>query len=141
MSALTSYRRMNAYVAVALAVRLSSSIGIGFAGLGVVVLNSALQRNDFSGPIAGALLVCAVPMLLVPVFVQTLSLLVNWHHSTSWRAPTLAFALCAIPTRILFPFSITIAPIILGRGALAWLLTCWLLRREGSSQSQNVVQT
>jgi hypothetical protein len=139
MSALASYRRMNAYVADALAVRLSSSTGIGFAGLGVMVLNSALQRNDFSGPIAGALLVCAVPMLLVPVFLLTL--LVNWHHSSSWRAPTPAFALCAIPTRILFPFSITIAPTILGTGPLAWLLSCWLLRREGSSQSQNVVQT
>jgi hypothetical protein len=141
MNALRSYRRMNACVAVALAVLLSSSMGIGFAGLGVVVLNSGLQRNDFSGPIAGALLVCAVPMLLVPDVMLTLSLPVSRHHSASWRAPTPAFAWCAISTRILFPFSITIAPIILGAGVLAWLLNCWLLCREESSQSQNVVQT
>ena len=47
------------------------------------------------------LLLRGVPSVMIPVFIATLTVLVELHHPTSWPTPTLAVALSCIG-RILF---------------------------------------
>jgi hypothetical protein len=135
------YRGMPDYFAAPLAVLVAAVVALTLAALGALTLVFLLQRFDGpDGPMAGLLLVCTALNVAIPVFVSCFSVLFNWHHSTAWRAPTFAFALCAILTRIWFPFQIAFAPVVLGTGAIACLFCCWFFRRKVSAPSENVIK-
>ena len=141
MHPLEVYRRMHRYPAAVFAALLSFGAAASAGALGAAALGLVLERGDVSGPGAGVLLICTVYNLANPVFVLTLSFLVNCHDPTSWRTPTLAFAVCATLTWLWIPFPVALAPVVLGTGAVAWIFSCWMLRRKGSSRSQDAIET
>jgi ABC-type Fe3+-siderophore transport system permease subunit len=141
MSIQSAYRRTPVCFAVLLAVVASAVVASALGALGAFTLVFLLQRlQGPDGPMAAVLLVCTALNIAIPAFVSCFSVAFNWHHSTSWRAPTFAFALCAILARIWFPFEIVFAPFVLGTGAIAWLLSCWFLRRKLSADSEHVIK-
>jgi hypothetical protein len=141
MSIRSVYRRMPVYLAAPLALLASGVVASALAAVGALTLVFLLQRfQGPDGPMAALLLVCTALNIAIPTFVSCFSVLFNWHHSTSWRAPTFAFALCVILTRIWFPFEIVFAPFVLGTSAIAWLVSCWFLHRRSSSHSEHVLQ-
>ena len=139
MSAQSIYRRIPAYWAGLLAVVISFCVAIGSGILGAFTLDFVLEKLDGPPSIGGGVLVIiAIPNIVIPVFVSLFSVLVNWHHAASWRAPASAFALGSILTWLWTPFPVTFAPVVLGTGALALLLNCWWLRRKGNPNPEHV---
>jgi hypothetical protein len=101
-------------------------------GAGAAFLTSFLLEK-FGGPmdIGGGILVILIGLnAAVPAFIGAFTILVSCHHRTSWRTPTAAFALCIVAIRMLGAFDIQFAPFMLGTGALAWIVSCWLLRNK-----------
>ncbi|MFZ0295800.1 MAG: hypothetical protein WAL52_19470 [Candidatus Sulfotelmatobacter sp.] len=142
MDDLGTYRKIPTYPAGFLAGLLSSALAVGSAAAGVFVLDFILQRVEGGiGLGGGVLIVCAVPNIAIPFFVFAFSALINLHHPTSWPTPTLAFALCAILTWVWIPFSVGFAPVVLGTGAIAWFVSCLLLRKNEGKKSEHVIQT
>lgn len=142
MSIQIAYRGMPDYIAVPLALLASAVAAAALAALGVFTLVVLLQRFEGpDGPAAGVLLVVAMLNIAVPTFVSCFSALVHSHHVTVWQAPTFAFVLCVTLTFMWMPFAITFAPIVLGTGAVAWLGSCWFLRRRKlNAHSEHVIE-
>jgi hypothetical protein len=96
------------------------------------------RSDDLDNAILGVFFVA--PSIAVLAFVSCFSILVNWHHETSWRTPTFAFVLGAV--------LVWIWPLDFGGiyfawylpGAVAWLVSCWFLHRNASSRSGHVLQ-
>jgi hypothetical protein len=146
MSIQSAYRRMPAYFAVPLALLASAVAAVALVALGVLTLDFLLEKFHVAdGPGAGVLIVCAIPNIAVPVFVACFSILINWHHTTSWRTPTVAFALGATLVGVWAPFRMDVndflfAPFVLGTGAVAWIVSCWLLHRKLNANSEHVIE-
>jgi len=138
MSIQSAYRRMPAYFAVLLALLASAVAAVTLAAVGTATLIFLLGRfhrsDDLDDAVLGFFFVA--PSIAVFAFVSCFSILVNWHHATSWRTPTFAFVLGSI--------LVWVWPLDFGGagfawympGTVAWLVSCWLLRRR-LSLSQN----
>ncbi len=142
MSIQSVYRRMPAYLAVPLALLASAVVALTLAALGAATLNFVLGKFHGPGDLGDGILAWffVAPSIAVLAFVSCFSILINWHHPTSWRAPTFAFALGAI---LVWGWAhdfggIRIAPFV--PGAIAWLVSCWLLRRKVSAHSEHVIK-
>jgi|SRR5271166_904147 len=143
MSIRSAYRRMPAYFAVPLALLASAVAAVTLAALGtaalVFLLGRFVRSDDLDNAIFGFFFVA--PSIVVLAFVFSFSILVNWHHETSWRTPTFAFVLGAI--------LVWVWPLGFGGigfawylpGAIAWLTSCWFLQRRSISHSKHVLQT
>ena len=133
---------MPTYLAAPLALVASAAAALTLAVLGEVTLVFLLGKIHGSGDLGDAMLAffCAAPSIAVLAFVSCFSILVNWHHATSWRAPTFAFILGAI--------LVWVWPLDFGGvgfawympGTAAWLVSCWLLRRKVSAHSDHVIE-
>jgi hypothetical protein len=121
----------------------SHYVPLPFSGIGAAfVADFFVEKFVGYGPFGtgGILVVLAMLNVAVSLFLGTFTSLISRHHPTSWLSPTLAFAFCIVLIRLLGPFSIRFAPFMLGTGAVAWLICCWLLRKKGSRESEHVVQ-
>ena len=146
MSIKSAYRKVPTYFAAPMALLASAVAAVASAALGVLTLDFLLEKfHAADGPGAGVLIVCAIPNIAVPAFVSCFSILSNWHHTTSWRTPTFAFVLGAALVGVWAPFRMDVndflfAPFVLGTGAVAWIVSCWLLHRKLSANSEHVIQ-
>jgi hypothetical protein len=127
------YRRVSVLAAIAAAASCAVVAALG-GGAAAAYLTSFLLEK-FGGPqdIGGGILVILIGLnTAVPLFISVFTILVSCHHRTSWRTPTAGFALCIVAVRMMGAFDIQFAPFMLGTGALAWILSCWLLRNKKS---------
>jgi hypothetical protein len=144
MSIRSAYRSTPGYLAVPLALLTSAVAAVALATLGTFAKLFFLEK--FHRPGAGdlgetiLLVFFVTPSIAILGFVICFSILVSWHHSTSWRSPTFAFALGAVLVWVwAHDFGgIGIAPFV--PGAVAWLATCWFLRRRSGAHSDRVLQ-
>jgi len=123
---------MPVYLAIPLVLLVSAVAALTLAVLGGATLVFLLGKIHGPGNLGDAMLAffCAAPSIAVLAFVSCFSILVNWHHATSWRTPTFAFVLGAI--------LVSIWPLDFGGigfawylpGAVAWLVSCWLLHQR-----------
>jgi hypothetical protein len=136
------YRGMPAYLTVPLALVVSAIAALALAVLGAVAVDSLLDEFRGSADLGHSFLAFfyAGPAIAVLGFVACFSILIKWHHATSWRTPTLAFALGATS---LWVWAHSFGGIGFGwylPGMIAWLLSCWLLHRKSSSSFHHVLQ-
>ena len=85
-------------------------------------------------------LLFATPGLAILGFVSCFSILVNWHLPASWRTPTFAFALGSLLVWVWARDFGGIGYLPFIPGAIAWLISCWFLRRNSRSPSEHVLQ-
>jgi len=128
------------YLATPLAVLASTVVALTFAALGVFKLDFLFKRfNGPDGPGAGVLIILVAVNIAVPGFIAVASILVNLRRRTSWQTPTIAFASCIVLIRMLGPFDVQFAPFMLCSGALAWVASCWFLRRKEIASPEHVL--
>ena len=140
MSIQGAYRRMPDYLAVPLAFLASVVVALTFAAIGGVTLGFLLDKVHRSDDLGDAILVIffAAPSIAVLAFVFCFSILINWHHSASWRAPTFAFALGGT---LLWAWAHDwIGILSFMPGSAAWLLSCWFLHRNARTHPQHAIQ-
>jgi ABC-type proline/glycine betaine transport system permease subunit len=137
------YRRMSDYLAVPLALLASSVLSLALAVLITIPLDflveKLLHRENELG-ISLLVWFCAAPSLAVLVFVSWFSILINWHHATTWRTPTFA---CALGTILLWLWARDFGGIGLAwyaPGIVTWIVCCLLLRRKGAPSTGHVLQ-
>jgi hypothetical protein len=144
MSLLSAYQRTPNYLAIPLALVCSAVIALMLATLVVIGKLFLLQTLDGQGAgdlgVAILLVFFATPATAILGFVLCFSILINWHHSASWRVPTFAFVLSSISVWAWARDfgGIGILPFI--PGAIAGLISCWLLRRSSGSPSDHVLE-
>src|SRR5690242_15190015 len=129
------YRKLPIWLAVSLAAIGALVASSGLTGAAVLVLGKLLGPEG--GPGAGVLIIMAIPNIAIPSLIAAFSFLVNQHHRASWKTPTLAFFIAAIATWRFLRLGvgdIGFAPAVLGTGALACGITCFILRQRGESQ-------
>ncbi len=143
MSIQSVYRRMPVYVAVPLVLLASAVVAATLAVLGAEPLDLLLEKLfRRPGDLGLGLLVwfCAVPSIAVLSFVFCFSVLINWYHPTSWRAPTFAFALGATS---IWLWGRDFGGVGFGwyiPGIIAWLVSCWLVHRSASTHLKHVIE-
>jgi hypothetical protein len=143
MSIQSGYRAMPDYAALSLAALASLGAALVIAAIGTILL---VQIPWSSGHPPGGvwLFLIVFPNIAIPSFVSCFSALVNCHHAASWLVRTFASALCAIAIAIWNPWGMGFGADVvytgLGTGAIAWLLSCFFLRRKVSSRSEHVIQ-
>ncbi len=130
-----AYRGMPNYFAMPLAFLASVVVASVLAAVGAALTDFVFSRRGLDGPGAGVLLILIVLNVAVSAFITSISIFVNLHHRTSWRAPTLAFAFCIVLIPMQGPLDIQFAPLVLGVGAVTWLASCWVLRRKPLTHS------
>jgi hypothetical protein len=136
---------MPTYLAAPLALVASAVAALTLAILGEVTLVFLLGKIHGPGDLGDAMLAFfgAAPSIAVLAFVSCFSILVNWHHVTSWRTPTFAFVLGAILVWV-WPLDFGGTPLVNWPwyipGTVAWLVSCWFLRRKLSAHSEHVLE-
>jgi hypothetical protein len=148
VSILQKYRSTPAYVASAIAV--VAAFCMSWASGFLFDYIAEFLMGKFSHAVNFGLLV--VPLLGIPsgmirVFIATVAVLVNLHHPTSWRTPTLAFGFCCIVLTSYMEFFPPIGGgtpplgllLMLATGVVTWLVSCWLLRRKGIQEPMHVL--
>jgi len=136
MSRLTAkYRSWPAYVALPLAA-ISSLILSGIAYLGFAYFSETVLAKIHSIGLgdAIAIVLLGVPGVAIPVFVVSITILVNLYHRATWRTPTLGLGFCALilifSARPLSGFKVPFMGILmmLATGIIAWIACCWFVR-------------
>ena len=130
------------YLATPLALLASGVVALTLAALSAATLDFLLGKFHRPGDLGDAILVFffAAPGVAVFGFVFCFSVLINRHHATSWWAPTFAFALSVV---LVWVWARDFGGIGLAwyvPGTIAWLISCWLLRRKLSSPSEHVIE-
>ena len=133
----TSYRRLPGYVAIPLAVLVSLLVALLLAAFSAFSLELVLRRPATVG--TGVLIILVALNIAISAFVGLVSILVSYHHQTSWRIPTLAFATCIVVVRTMGVFEFPFAPLMLGTGTVVWLVSCWLLRVKQITSPEHVL--
>src|SRR5260370_13308353 len=142
MSIQSVYRRMPDYVAAPIALVASAVVALALVVLAEVTVVFLLGKIHGPGDLGDAMLAFfdAAPSIAVLAFVSCFSILVSWHHATPWRTPTFAFVLGAILVWV-WPLDFAgsgfswYTP-----GVVAWLISCWLLRRKVTVHSDHVIE-
>lgn len=136
------YRRIPVYLAVPLAVLASAVAAVTLAFLGVMAVDSLLDAFHGRADLGDTFLAVfhAGPAIALLSFVICFSILVNWHHPASWRAPTFAFALSAISVWLLSHDFGGIGFAWYIPGAIAWFISCWLFHRNASAHHKHVIE-
>jgi hypothetical protein len=142
MSIQSAYRRMPTYLAAPLALVASAIAALTLSVLGEVTLVFLLGKIHGPGDLGDGMLAFfgAAPSIAVLAFVSCFSILVSWHHPTSWRTPTFAFVLGGI--------LVWVWPLDFGGfgfawympGTVGWLISCWLLHRRSNAHSEHVIE-
>ena len=140
MALLAPYRRMPVLLAFALATCGAVVVSLAATVAGVFTISKILDHLEQSGPGAGVFLVTAIPNIIVPTFIAALTFLVHTYRQTSWKTPTFAFLVGVLATWIwIGSIDFTFTPIVLGTGALTWIVSCLMLRRKGVPETQHVL--
>ena len=139
-SVLQRYRRIPTFAAVTVACVVSMCAAIVTGSLTGYVAGLLFLKPDDPFGVTGIPVLLAILNVAIPVFIAVFTVLVNWHHSASWRIPTLAFALCIGLIRVMGSFEIRFAPFMLTSGAIVWLVSCSLLHRKGKSTPEHVLK-
>jgi hypothetical protein len=142
MSIRSAYRRMPVYLSVPLGLLASAVVALALAVLGVVVVSYLLDGFNGRDDLDNAFLAFfyAGPAIALLGFVFCFSILVNWHHATSWRAPTFALALGAISV---WAWARDFGGIGFGYyvpGTIAWLLSCWFLHKSAGPHPEHAIE-
>jgi hypothetical protein len=142
MSIRSAYRRMPAYLALPLTLLASTVVALALAVVGVVTVDSLLDEFRGRSDLGNSFLAVfyAGPAIALLGFVSCFSILMNWHHATSWRAPTFAFALGAVLVWVWAHDFGGIGFAWYLPGILAWLLSSWLLSRNASVHTEHVIE-
>jgi hypothetical protein len=142
MSIQSAYRRSPVYLAVPLAVLASAVVALTVADLGAFAPAFLLGKFHPPGDLGDVIdaFFFAAPSIAVFAFVFCFSILVKWHHATSWRAPTFAFASGAILVWLWAHDFGGMAPAWNIPGTIAWLLSCWLLHRNARAHPPHVIE-
>jgi hypothetical protein len=128
---LALYRRIPVLPAFVLATLGAVAITVIITVAGVFAISKVLDHFGQSGPGAGVLVITAIPNIILPFFIVALTLLMHLHGRASWRTPTFAFVVGAVATWMwIGPFDAVFAPVVLGTGMLAWVISCFMLRRK-----------
>jgi hypothetical protein len=139
----SAYRRVPSYVAAPLALLASAFVALALAFLASDPLDLLLEKLFHRpGSLGISLLVefCAVPSIAVLAFVSFFTILISWHHVSSWRTPTFAFALSAILVWVWAHDFGGIGFAWYIPGTIAWLLCCWLRQRSASAHSEHAIE-
>jgi hypothetical protein len=136
------YRGMPVYVAVPLALLASAVAALALAVLGALALGFILGKLHGPGGLDDSVLAFffVAPSIAALAFVSGFSILVNWHHESSWEAPTFAFALGAI---LIWVWAHDFGGIGFAwylPGTIAWLLSCWFLHRSEGAPREDVAE-
>jgi hypothetical protein len=139
MDVLAAYRKIPAPPAGGLAGLFAGCIALGCTALGVATIGFVLEK--FGGPsgMGEGILVVAKPNMAVPVFVSAFCILIRCHHPITWKAPTVAFVLCAVSTWAWTRFGLAFAPAVLGTGGIAWLVRELLLVKKETTGPRHVL--
>jgi len=134
---------MPAYLAVPSALLASVVAALALAALGAMAVDSLLDKFHGRADLGDAFFAFfhAAPAIAVLAFVFCFSILANWHHPTSWRAPTFAFALGAILVWVWAHDFGGIGFAWYVPGTFAWLLSCWFLHRSAGAHPEHVIET
>jgi hypothetical protein len=125
----------------AIAALIAIAVAIGLVAASVCAAGFLLRQFDGpDGPGVGALVILVAVNVAITAFTALFTFLVNLHRSTSWRTPTFAFVLCVGLARFMGPFDIQFVPFMLGTGAIAWGVCCWLLQGRRSTAASNVIK-
>ena len=136
MSRLTAkYRSWPPYVALPFAA-IASLILSGIAYLGFAYFSETVLTKIHSIGLgdAIAIVLLGVPGVTIPVFVVSITTLVNLYRRATWRTPTLALGFCALvvifSARPLSGFNVPSIGILmmLATGIIAWIACCWFIR-------------
>jgi len=131
---LALYRRIPALTAFVLGTLGAAATSLAITVAGVFAISKILDHSGESGPGAGVLVVTAIPNIIVPFFIVSLTLLTHLHGRTSWRTPTFAFVVGAVATWMwIGPFDAVFAPAVLGTGMVAWGMSYFMLRQKSAS--------
>jgi len=143
MSIQSLYRRMPDYLAVPLALLASAVAALALGLLTAFTLAWVLEivphKSDGLDDAINAFFFAA-PGIALGGFVSSFSILINWHHATSWRTPTFAFALGII---LIAAWSRDFGGIGIAwyvPGIASWVVSCWLLHRKSTTQTNHVLQ-
>jgi hypothetical protein len=143
MSIQGAYRRMPDYFAVPAALLISAVGALGLAVLSAFTLTWVLEivphHSDGLDDAINAFFFVA-PGIALGGFVSCFSILINWHHATSWRTPTFALVLGAI---LIWVWAHDFGGIGFAwcmPGTIAWLVSCWLLHRKSIPYTDHVLQ-
>jgi hypothetical protein len=133
---------MPVYVAVPLALLASVIAASALALVGAFTLNfilgKLLQNRDALGYAITAFFLFA-PGIALLAFVSSFSVFVNWHHAASWQAPTFTFATGAVLVWLWARNFGGVGLVWYMPGTIAWLASCWLLRKKGDPIPEHVV--
>jgi hypothetical protein len=143
MSIQSAYRRMPDYLAAPLVLLTSAIAALALAVLSAFTLTWVLgmvphKTDDLDDAINAFFFVA--PGIALGGFVSCLSILINWHHAASWRTSTFAFTLGAV---LIWAWARDFGGIGITwyvPGVVAWLVSCWLLRRKVRVHSQHVLE-
>jgi hypothetical protein len=143
MSVQSGYRRMPDYLAAPLALVASAVVALAFALVGAYTLNFLLgkllqNQGDLGYAITAFFL--AAPGIALLAFVFCFSVVMNWHHATTWRTPTFAFALGAVLVWVWARGFGGIGVAWYVPGAVGWLLSCWFLSSKGTAHTEHVAK-
>jgi hypothetical protein len=140
MSIQSAYRKMPVWLAMPAALLASAVVAMTLASLGAAALDFIFGKFHKPGDLGDAILVVffVAPSIAVLAFVFCFSILLSWHHTTSWRAPTFAFALGAILVWLWAHDWVGLIPFV--PGTVAWLISCWLLHRNASAHHKHVIE-
>jgi hypothetical protein len=134
---------MPAYVALPLTLLVSAVAALALGVLGAVGVDSLLDGFRGHADLGHSFFAFfyAGPAIALLGLVSCFSVLINWHHAASWRAPTFALALGAI---LLWLWAHELGGIGFAwytPGIVGWLVSCWLLHRKSNSPSHHALQT
>ena len=132
MSAILAfYRRIPALPAFVVATLGAAVLAIGITAAAVFAISKVFDNFGQSGPVAGVLVITAIPNIILPFFIVALTFLMHLHGQASWRTPTFALVVGVIAIRIwIGPYGVFFAPVILGTAVLAWGISCFMLHRK-----------
>jgi hypothetical protein len=143
MSIQVTYRRVPDYFVVPLVLLASAVAALICALFAAYSLNFLLgkvfQNQDALGYAITSFFLAA-PGLAILAFVFCFSVAINWHHPTSWRSPTLAFALGAMLVWTWARGFGGIGFLWYLPGAVSWAASCWILHRKSNSHSDHIIE-
>jgi len=142
MSIRSVYRRMPAYFAAPLVLVASAVAALALAALGVIAVDSLLDEFHGRADLGDTFLAFfyAGPAVALLGFVSSFSVLMSWHHATSWRAPTFAFALGTILVWVWGREFWGVGFAWYVPGTIAWLVSCWFLHRNVTTHPEHVIE-
>lgn len=140
MNLVQRFRGFPTYAAVPFGLVISLCVAIAVGIAGVFITDFLIKRLDGPVGLGGGVLIILVALnLAVPAFIAVFTVMINMRHATSWRTPAFALLLCIALLRSMGPFDIQFAPFMLSTGAIACLVSCWLLRRSKSPVPKHVI--